>query len=192
MVVGGSEVTSVTITNVGAGNYETGEVLIIPTATIGGSVAPTCEIRIMAPPRTGFTITVSNITNPSSNHNNNTYYGVYLTGGSGFGISATVIVAGGIITSVTITDNGTGYISLDDLTIPTTTTGGSTASTCIIGVEGLVNQLTRDIGYTTEDGTHTFVNAALSEGDHKIKIYTSTIDGLFNSGAFVGFEFKLV
>ena len=53
-----------------------------------------------------------------------------------------------------------------------------------------VEQTTRT-KYCTTDGQHTFVNAALSEGDHKIKIYASTIDGVYNSGAFVGFEFEL-
>jgi hypothetical protein len=191
VVVAGNEVTSVTITDVGDGYYKDEDVLTIPIATIGGSLAPTCLIEIMGAPRTGFTITAPNITNPSSDHNNGTYYGVYLTGGFGFGISATVIVSGGLVTSVTITDNGVGYKNNDALTIPTATTGGSTASTCTIRVEGLVNQLTRNIGYTTEEGAYTFTNAGLSEGSHQIKIYTSTIDGLFSSGTFFGFEFEL-
>jgi hypothetical protein len=55
----------------------------------------------------------------------------------------------------------------------------------------LVEQTTR-AKYCTADGQHTFVNAGLAEGDHKIKIYSSTVDGMYSSGAFCGFEFKLV
>jgi hypothetical protein len=55
-----------------------------------------------------------------------------------------------------------------------------------------VEQTTRT-KYCTTDGQHTFVNAMGTEsaGSHQIKIYASTIDGMFSSGAFVGFEFEL-
>ena len=193
VVVYANEVESVTITNVGS-NYQKGDILSIPIATIGGTTDPTCEIRILGAPRTGVTIIVleADINNPSTNHNNGTYYGIYLAGGSGAGgIRATVVVFGGVVTSVTITDNSVGYKWGDILTIPKGTTGGSESSTCAIEVDGFVNQLTRDVGYTTEDGTYTFKNAAISEGTHQIKIYASTMDGWFSSGSFYGFKFWL-
>jgi len=198
VVVGGNEVISVTITNVGS-NYRDEDILSIPIAIIGGTIVPTCKIKILGAPRTGFSITApaDDIDNPSNPvpHTNGTYNNVELTGGSGTGIKAKVVVAGGEVTSVTITDNGVGYKYFDTLTIPNGTppagTGGTYASTCEIRVEGFVNQLTRDVGYTTEDGTYTFKNAALSEGSHQIKIYTSTMDAYFNSGAFYGFKFWL-
>lgn len=41
--------------------------------------------------------------------NNGTYTNVALTGGSGSGAKATIVVAGNAVTGVTITDKGTGY-----------------------------------------------------------------------------------
>jgi hypothetical protein len=141
-------------------------------------------------------------------HDNGTYTGVPLTGGSGSGIKATVVVEEKEVISVTITNVGVGnYETGDVLIIPTATIGGSVAPTCEIRIRSaprtgigfpsedyLVEQLTRNIGYTTEEGTHTFANAmgTGSEGSHQIKIHTSTQDGLYNSGAFFGFEFKLI
>ena len=52
-----------------------------------------------------------------------------------------------------------------------------------------VNQNTRDIGYTTTNGIGTFTKNSLTAGDYKIKIQVSTIDGVYNSGAFYGFNF---
>jgi hypothetical protein len=56
-----------------------------------------------------------------------------------------------------------------------------------------VEQTTRT-KYCNTTGQYTFVTAmgTGSEGSHQIKIYSSTIDGIFNSGAFCGFEFKLI
>ena len=55
--------------------------------------------------------------------------------------------------------------------------------------EQLVNQNTRDLGYTTTNGIGTFTKSNLAAGDYKIIIEVSTIDGVFNSGAFYGFNF---
>jgi len=54
-----------------------------------------------------------------------------------------------------------------------------------------VEQTTRT-KYCNTTGQHTFVNTALSQGDHEIKIHVTTVDGMYNSGAFYGFEFKLI
>ena len=55
-----------------------------------------------------------------------------------------------------------------------------------------VEQTTRT-KYCNTAGQYTFVTpmGTGSEGSHQIKIYSSTIDGMYNSGAFVGFEFEL-
>lgn len=53
----------------------------------------------------------------------------------------------------------------------------------------LVNQNTRDLGYTTTNGIGTFTKSNLAAGDYKIIIEVSTIDGIFSSGAFYGFNF---
>ena len=54
----------------------------------------------------------------------------------------------------------------------------------------LVNQLTRDIGYTTTNGIGTFTKNSLSAGDYKIIIEVSTVDANYSSGAFYGFTFS--
>ena len=49
-------------------------------------------------------------------YTNGTYTNVALTGGAGSGAKATIVVAGGIVTSVTITAPGTGYQVSNELT----------------------------------------------------------------------------
>ena len=51
-----------------------------------------------------------------SGYTNGTYTSVAMTGGTGTGAQATIIVAGGVVTSVVITANGTGYTVGDQLT----------------------------------------------------------------------------
>jgi hypothetical protein len=51
-----------------------------------------------------------------SGYTNGTYTNVIMTGGTGTGARATIVVAGGVVTSVTITVNGTGYVVGDQLT----------------------------------------------------------------------------
>lgn len=58
----------------------------------------------------GFDIT------PGSGYTDGTYVGAALSGGTGTGAIATVTVAGGKVTTVTITSPGTGYTNGDDLT----------------------------------------------------------------------------
>ena len=55
-----------------------------------------------------------------------------------------------------------------------------------------VEQTTRT-KYCNTTGQYTFVTpmGTGSEGSHQIKIHSSTIDGMYSSGAFVGFEFEL-
>lgn len=57
-----------------------------------------------------------------------------------------------------------------------------------------VNQNKRDWPerYVTSNGVGTFTVANLTVGIHEIQIKASTIDGVYNSGAFYGFEFSLV
>lgn len=54
-------------------------------------------------------ILTGSITAPGSGGSNNTYTNVPLTGGSGSGAEATIVVTGGAVTSVTITDPGELY-----------------------------------------------------------------------------------
>jgi hypothetical protein len=51
-----------------------------------------------------------------SGYTNGTYSDVALTGGTGSGAKATIVVSAGVVTSVTITANGSGYTIGDELT----------------------------------------------------------------------------
>lgn len=49
-------------------------------------------------------------------YTNGTYYNTPLTGGTGTGATATIVVSGGSVTNVTLVDSGTGYVVGDALT----------------------------------------------------------------------------
>ena len=63
-------------------------------------------------------ISASAITNPGSGYTNGTYTAVPLTGGTGTGALATIVVSGGLITSVQVTYRGYDYSSGDILSAP--------------------------------------------------------------------------
>jgi len=56
------------------------------------------------------------ITNPGGGYTNGTYYNVPLTGGTGNSASANIVVAGGVVNSVTLVDGGCYYVVGDSLT----------------------------------------------------------------------------
>jgi hypothetical protein len=60
-----------------------------------------------------------------SGYVNGTYTNVALTGGSGAGARATIVVSGGAVTSVTVTVFGAGYQAANSLSTPNTNLGGS-------------------------------------------------------------------
>jgi len=61
-----------------------------------------------------------------SGYTSGTYNNVPLTGGTGTGATATIVVVGGIVTSVTIIDGGLGYTAADSLSASTTIIGAGT------------------------------------------------------------------
>lgn len=58
-------------------------------------------------------------------YTNGTYTGVALTGGSGSGAQATIVVSGGSVTSVTITAGGNYYVAGDSLSATAASIGGT-------------------------------------------------------------------
>lgn len=62
---------------------------------------------------------------PGSLYTDGTYTNVALTGGTGVGARATIVVAGSVVTTVTITNNGTGYTVGDVLTTAPINIGGT-------------------------------------------------------------------
>lgn len=73
---------------------------------------------------TGVIATHGSITGGSS-YVNGTYSNVPLTGGTGTGARATIVVAGGAVTTVTITKGGAGYTVADSLSASNTYLGGA-------------------------------------------------------------------
>ena len=69
---------------------------------------------------------------------NGTYYNVALTGGSGSGAIATVVVASTTVSSVSITNGGVAYKVSDVLTVPVASVGG-TGTSCTATVTTVNN-----------------------------------------------------
>jgi len=81
-----------------------------------------------------------------------TYENVSLTGGSGSGAKATIVVAGGAVTTVTITTPGSGYQEDDTLSASAANIGGA-GSGFSIKVASVSLTATK---YSTLPGGHTF------------------------------------
>ena len=68
--------------------------------------------------------TIGSVT-PGADYNNGVYTNVLLTGGTGNGAAATIVVAGGIVTSVSVTNGGSLYSVNDVLSAPSANIGGT-------------------------------------------------------------------
>jgi hypothetical protein len=71
--------------------------------------------------------TLGTITGGSA-YTNGTYLNVSLTGGAGTGAVANIVVSGGAVTSVTLTQGGTGYVVGNTLSAAASTIGGTGSS----------------------------------------------------------------
>lgn len=100
----------------GSGDQST-DVLAIP-------VPPTVEQVVNFGGTTGVIFTLGAIT-AGTLYTNGTYTNVPLTGGTGSGAQATVTVAGGGVTSVVLTNNGSGYTVADALSATAANLGGT-------------------------------------------------------------------
>ena len=94
----------------------------------------------------GEVATVDTITDNGS-HDNGTYSSVTLSGGSGSGAEATVVVSGDNVTSVSITDGGTGLYQIGDvLTIDNATIGGDDNATCRVATVTVTSKVFVGVG----------------------------------------------
>ena len=122
---GGEEGTAGTYLDVATtpSGIGTGVSLDVTTSTSNGKLLTTADALL------------ASITTPTADGVDNTYTLVSLTGGTGTGAVATVVVSGNAVTSITITTPGSGYVATDTLTVPFAIIGG-TVDVIITLVEG--------------------------------------------------------
>lgn len=108
LVILDGEVTSATINAPGAG-YSNSDVLTVSDVSIGAVGA----------------IQSGSLFAAGSSYTNGTYSNVHLTGGSGTGAQATIVVSGTIVSSVTITVKGSGYKLNESLSAAASSIGGT-------------------------------------------------------------------
>jgi hypothetical protein len=115
-------------------------------------------------------VLTTTIANAGSAYTNGTFTNVALTGGTGSGALATIVVAGGVVTSVTITFRGVNYVVLDFLSAALA--GGTGFSLQVATVMNYVSLWQHEIGTDAVAG-----NSALA-----IESYFETSDLGFVSG----------
>ena len=142
VIVVSNAISSINIISNGGG-YKIGDVLDIPCEDIEGLVSATCDVATLTtydiPDDWGPGIaTVDNIVD-QSDHTNGTYEDVELSGGSGSGVKATVVVGSNSVSSITITESGSLYAVDDTLTISVDTIGGTDPVTCDVATLTIEN-----------------------------------------------------
>lgn len=106
IVVASNAVSSVTVTSKGNG-YTVADSLSCSVGAIGSGIQ-----------------TLGTVTG-GSGYTNGTYTSVNLIGGSGTGAQATIVVAGGVVTTVTITSRGRGFVIGNIMSANSTSIGGT-------------------------------------------------------------------
>ena len=104
------------------------------------------------------------ILNGGNDYTPNTYTGIALSGGSGTGAEATIVVSStGSVNSVTITDKGSGYSKFDILTVGDTALSKTNTSSpklqlsvdhAGLAIQNAVLNVDSGIGITTGDFLH--------------------------------------
>lgn len=148
-----------------------GHLIIQPTA--GGEYKP------MPVTVSGAITTLGPITPGSGYTNNGTYNNVPLTGGSGTGAQATVVVAGNAVTSVTITAPGSGYKDGESLSAAAANigTGGSGFAVGISGVDG------SSVSYAALPASHSYVGVLVASIRTKVPFAAILVRGTVNYAA---------
>ncbi len=176
IIVTGNGVTTVDIVTAGI-NYQIGDVL---TATLPGN-----------------SIATGSITNAGSGYTDGNYDAVGLTGGSGSGATANIVVSGGLVTSVTAVDPGVDYVSGDVLsgvisggsgfqyTVNTTAGSGFTYT-----VETIAGQAFDPLDFATKTGYPDPIVTLIVMDLYIWLIGTQTTEVWFNAGA-ADFTFQI-
>jgi hypothetical protein len=99
-------------------------------------------------------VLTTTLTDGGTGYTNGTYPYLPVTGGSGSGATATVIVAGGIVTSFTIQDEGINYVVGDTIAVSDATLGGGTGlAVTIASTDTFVSLWQHEIGTDAVRGT---------------------------------------
>jgi hypothetical protein len=102
---------------------------------------------------TGGVLTTT-LTNAGSGYTNGTYAFLPVTGGSGSGATATVVVSGGVVTSFTIQDEGVGYAVGNTIAVSNATLGGGTGlAVTVSSTDTFVSLWQHEIGTDAVRGT---------------------------------------
>lgn len=114
----------------------------------------------------GAITTLGSITSGSS-YTNGTYFGVPLTGGSGSGATARIVVSGGAVTSVTLQNPGVFYAVGNTLSVAASTVGGTGA-----GFSIPVNAVANAAGTTWlgDNFDSALLNGVVLEGSRFLKL----------------------
>lgn len=125
------------------------------------------------------------ITNAGSGGTNGTYTSVALTGGTGSGVFATIVVSSNHVTSVTITTRGSGYTTADVLSASSGSIGGTTGFQWTVSSTDFTGSsyvLFRDNRPVTDSKTAHDTQSFLVDGT-----YNQTANA---TGNFYGFHYK--
>ena len=123
IVVSGNAVTSVTVTSKG-NNYTTSDTLSAAATSIGSGIQTLGTITGGGAYTANGVLTLNTLVGGTL-YTNGTYTNVFLTGGTGSGVVATVVVAGNTVTTVTLTETGSGYTVADELSADAADIGGT-------------------------------------------------------------------
>ena len=175
---GGTLGTAGTFSDVATTTSGTGTSLTlnVTTSTSNGKLSSTTDALL------------TSITVNTSDANNATYVGVELDGGSGTGAIATVVISSNAISSITVTEVGSGYSASDILKIPSSVIGGTTDVTIVLASSDLLVEPTsitvEDAGSGYEVGDTVTVAAALIGTSTANLVVTLTSVDVNNAVAF--------
>tara|TARA_R110000803_G_scaffold48449_4_gene100627 strand:- start:179 stop:2458 length:2280 start_codon:yes stop_codon:yes gene_type:complete len=131
---------------------------------------------------------LASITTPTADGVDNTYTLVSLTGGTGTGAVATVVVSGNAVNSITITTPGSGYVATDTLTVPFAIIGGTVDVIITLVADDILVETTAvtaavaGAGYAVGDTvTVAAANIGITDAD---LVLTLTAADIINSNAF--------
>ena len=147
IVVSGNTVTTTTITTKGSG-YTAADTLSASASAIGSGIQTLGAINGGGAYTANGILTLKDRVDGTL-YTNGTYTNVSLTGGSGSGAKATVVVSGGGVTSVTLTASGSGYTVNNELSALAADIGGTGSGFKI---------------YVDTVGAATFANVSLTGG----------------------------